>query len=172
MKLKILISVAVIIHVFLISECIAKDNQFTKDGNKLLQEILHRQESELNEAFLPKENIDFTGIHETHYANGNKKSEVAYKYGKLNGLAIWWLDNGQKDRERSYIDGKINGLETQYITPNGNKTFETTYKDGKKNGLEIIFNEAGHKVQQNNYKDDKKDGLTTPLRQTSCRLKF
>jgi len=152
----------VLIFGFLISECGAKNHASgaAKKSDIALEKMIHeideRQESRLNEAFLPNENGHFSGIHKTYHSNGNIKSETMYKNGKQNGLAIWWDAPGQKGRERNYIDGKLNGLETEFHV-NGQKMIETNYKNGKKDGSETFW----YKGRENKslFKDGKEIDL-------------
>ena len=72
----------------------------------------------------------FTGVVVAKHENGQKRLEVTYKDGKLEGLSLWWHENGQKKSEATYKDGKLEGLVTEWYE-NGQKETEATYKDGK-----------------------------------------
>ena len=65
------------------------------------------------------------------YENGQKKSEVTFKDGKINGLVTYWYENGEKKSEGTYKNGKKDGLFTWWYG-NGKKEYEGTYKNGKK----------------------------------------
>jgi len=165
MKLNIFICfLLVVAEFFIISECSAKNkpSETAKESQialeKMMQKFYEGEENRLSEAFLPSENGRFTGKHEIHYPSGKIKSEINYKDGKQNGLAIWWSENGQKDRERNYIDGKLNGLESKYRF-SGQKLIETIYKDGKQNGEQVIWNINGHKISEVNYTNGKRNGV-------------
>ena len=40
------------------------------------------------------------------YENGQKKSEVTFKDGKINGLVTYWYENGEKKSEGTYKNGR------------------------------------------------------------------
>ncbi len=64
------------------------------------------------------------------YKNGQKRSEINYKDGKLHGLKTRWYDNGQKKSELNYEDGKPHGIYTEWYE-NGKKKSEVYYQNGK-----------------------------------------
>jgi len=58
-----------------------------------------------NIAYLPNEDMPFTGRYETYYPNGNKKGVAHIKDGKFDGLMTLWDENGQKNYEKIIKDG-------------------------------------------------------------------
>ena len=68
------------------------------------------------------------GKHVEYYENGNKKSEVHYKNGKMDGLYAMWWRNGQKKLEIHFKNGKANDLMTEW-DKDGKKTLEIQYNN-------------------------------------------
>ena len=81
-------------------------------------------------AYLPNEPIPFSGNAVSHYANGQRKTEVTYKAGKHDGLERVWYENGQLAIESTFKDGKQHGL-TRRWRKDGRLRSEATYKDGR-----------------------------------------
>ena len=127
------------------------------------------------------------GLRTEWYESGQKKAEVNYKDGKIEGLWTYWDKNDGKEYkgeiERKYgkdgtffeypkwrfhhpkrhytlKNGKYNGLVTLWYE-NGQKKSETNYKDDKNEGLYTLWYESGQKKSEINYKDGKEDGLRT-----------
>ena len=67
----------------------------------------------------------FSGEGVSYYSNGQKKSEVTFKDGELDGKWTLWYENGQKSQEEIYEDGKEIERLTWY--ENGQKEYEGTY---------------------------------------------
>ena len=94
-----------------------------------------------------------------YYDNGNKKSEIHYKNGKLDGVQTYWYEDGNKELERHYKDGEMDGVATEWCE-DGTK-IEEHYKDGKLDGVSTWWYEDGTKNSEAQYKDGKKEGLAT-----------
>jgi len=94
----------------------------------------------------------YTGEHSEFYENGQKKSEVNYKDGRVDGLSVYWHENGQKKLEGNWKDDKQNGLWVVWYK-NGQKQQEENYKDGKWDGLSVYWYENGQKKLEETYKD-------------------
>ena len=45
----------------------------------------------------------------TYWENGQLKSELSYKDGKLNGVAVWYYQNGEKELEAHYKNNVLDG---------------------------------------------------------------
>ena len=101
----------------------------------------------------------YTGEHSEFYENGQKKSEVNYKDGRVDGLSVYWYENGQKKLERNWKDDKQDGLWVVWYK-NGQKQQEENYKEGKWDGLSVHWYENGQKRVEVNYKANKEDGLS------------
>ena len=63
-----------------------------------------------------------------------------------------WENYGQKRKEVDFLDGTLDGLWTQWYE-NGNKSSEVTYKNGKEDGLYLSWYENGQKELEITYKD-------------------
>ena len=94
------------------------------------------------------------------YDNGNKKTEVFLKNGKLNGLVKSWYENGNKKFETNYKLGIKNGKHV-YWYENGEMMEDITFKNDQKNGLETQWYENGQKKIEVTFRNDKIDGLYT-----------
>ena len=89
--------------------------------------------------------------------DGQKKEEVTYKDGKLNGLSTAWFESGQKQAEMTYKDGQKNGLFTLWFE-SGQKKLEQENKDGEINGRLESWFENGQKKESSVYKNGKLNG--------------
>lgn len=76
------------------------------------------------------------------YANGQKKSELNFKNGILDGSARRWYENGQLSEDSFFADGKTNGLVTAFFT-NGQLKLKAEYKKGRGIGTKLQFHENG-----------------------------
>jgi antitoxin component YwqK of YwqJK toxin-antitoxin module len=102
---KILLFIATII---LSKYCMA-DKSYDELKRSLDVSIENRnktREKQYTKDFLPASG-HFSGLYETKYSDGAKRSEISYKDGKADGLAIWWYQNGKKDRETSYMQNGV-----------------------------------------------------------------
>ncbi len=130
-------------------------------SNSLLNEIVVNIIQNRNGiAYLPNENIPFTGKYRDNFSSGKKKIERNYKDGKKNGLSTGWYENDQKHDESFYKDNELNGLSRDWHE-NGQKRSKANFKDGKVNGLFITWYENGQKQSESNYEDGKENGLST-----------
>jgi antitoxin component YwqK of YwqJK toxin-antitoxin module len=64
------------------------------------------------------------------WENGQKRSEVHYKDGELDGKQTWWYKNGQKSSEVHFGNGDRHGKATWWYE-DGNIERERHFKDGK-----------------------------------------
>jgi antitoxin component YwqK of YwqJK toxin-antitoxin module len=104
--------------------------------------------------YAPNKQTPYTGWSKSMYDDGQIKSLVQYKDGKVDGLWIEWFANGQKEEEANYKDGKLDGLVTGWYD-NGQKKYEVNFKDDKLDGLTTSWDEHGLKSGEGNYKDGK-----------------
>ena len=98
--------------------------------------------------------------HVEWYDNGNKKAEVFFKNGKMDGLFKGWYENGKKKSEKNLKDGKRDGSSVMWYE-NGQKMEEIMYKNDQKDGLETQWYENGQKKIEVTFRNDKIDGLYT-----------
>lgn len=94
------------------------------------------------------------------YDNGNKKAEVFFKNGKMDGLFKGWYENGKKKSEKNFKDGKRDGSSVMWYE-NGQKMEEIMYKNDHKDGLETQWYENGNKKVEVTFRNDKLDGIAT-----------
>ena len=87
----------------------------------------------------------------TYYANGNKRSQGAYRGGKKEGQWIQYFKNGNKKSEACFRNGLYEGHYISYHE-NGNRRYEGYYGehqgnsyDGKKQGEWFIYDEDGER---------------------------
>ena len=88
------------------------------------------------------------------YDNGNKKAEVFFKNGKMDGLFKGWYENGKKKSEKNFKDGKRDGSSVMWYE-NGQKMEEIMCKNDQKDGLETQWYENGNKKLEANFINDK-----------------
>lgn len=93
--------------------------------------------------FLAGENVPFTGRRDESYPNGQKKSEVHWKDGKLSGVSIWWYENGRKKSEQ---DNSNRNMRSWY--ENGQKKDEYIYTDGELNTVTEWYENGQKKSEQ------------------------
>lgn len=65
-----------------------------------------------------------------YLVDGNKRRELNYDMGDLDGGYTEWYDNGQKSVEGNYKKGKRDGTWTEWRR-SGQKSIESTYENGK-----------------------------------------
>ena len=93
-------------------------------------------------------------IHEiAYYDNGNKRYDIEYKNGNIDGLAIYWDDDGNLINKVYYINNKLHGQWIDYYS-NGNILHTIKYNFGKKHGTEIWYYESGNIKSQVVFKND------------------
>ena len=77
-----------------------------------------------------------------YYTNGNKKYDIEYKNGKIDGKAKYWNNNGDLINVVNYRNNLFHGDWIDYYS-NGNIQHVTTYAYGHKNGEEIWYYKSG-----------------------------
>ena len=94
------------------------------------------------------------GLHTEYHENGQKKLEVNYKDGELDGRATWWYENGHIDAEmKNYKNNNKEGKWTEWFE-DGQKKLETYYKDDKQDGEMTNWDMDGDVIGYREYKDD------------------
>ena len=114
------------------------------------------------------------------YANGKKKEEGVYKYGKKGGLWTGWHANGEKKYQGKYTDGKPDDLYTElddqgrliksieynegsvlteyHIQRDESGTTEYHKRNGVLDGQWTRWYANGNKAEEGKYKDGKRSG--------------
>ena len=98
--------------------------------------------------FEPQQEKPFTGEYVIYQNDGNdqKKKEINYKSGVLDGSYTEWYENGQKSLEANFKNGKLDGLETIWYE-NGQKKYELNWKDENDDSL------RSRKIARRNLKE-------------------
>ena len=127
-----------------------------------------------------RRNSQLSGSWIKWYANGKKKEEGVYKYGKKGGLWTGWHANGEKKYQGKYVDGKPDDLYTE-LDDRGRLTKSIEYNEGlvlteyhvqrdesgtteyhKRNGVLdgqwTRWYKNGNKAEEGKYKDGKRSG--------------
>jgi len=94
------------------------------------------------------------------WPNGNKKSELKYYNGTLDGLSTWWFEDGKKQMECNYKNNVPDGKTTRYYFT-GDLQSVDNYDKGLLNGKSLTYYEGGKKKAEMNYLNDTLDGLYT-----------
>ena len=98
-------------------------------------------------------------VKEEYWPNGNKKHEIHYKKGKMDGIAKWWYENGRLQQQVEYQEGKLNGLSILFYE-HGVRAVQQKYKDGYKNGMTVEWDRSEKKILEENYKNDTLNGVS------------
>ena len=98
--------------------------------------------------FETKQGKPFTGKYIVYWNDRDeqKKEEINYKNGVLDGSYTAWYENGQKSLEANFNNGKLDGLETIWYE-NGQKKYELNWKDENDDSL------RGRKIARRNLKE-------------------
>lgn len=99
-----------------------------------------------------------TRVDKSYWENGNLKSELPYRNGKLNGVARWYYEDGTLQQEVPYVDNKINGVLKRYHD-NGRREAEETYVNDMKNGKAVEYTYPGKRIEQKYYRNDTLHGI-------------
>ena len=94
-----------------------------------------------------------SSIEETHWENGNIKSELPYENGKLNGTARWYYEDGTIQMEVDYVSDLIEGLSIRYHN-NGRKETEEIYANNLRQGKATEYSYAGKRIELKHYVND------------------
>jgi len=100
-----------------------------------------------------------TGLWRSYYKNGNLKSSVNYKEGKVDGIAFFFFKDGKETKmaeivfEEDVIEGKY-----QEFFQNGAQKATLTYEEGKLEGDAEFFYPTGRIKIKGKYKDNEKRG--------------
>jgi len=92
-----------------------------------------------------------------YWENGNIKSEIKYKNGKIHGLAIWYYEEGKKYYEANYVDEKLEGSLTKWYL-NGLIQSREHYANDMLNGKSVFFNIRGRKTEEVTFVNDTMQG--------------
>lgn len=94
-----------------------------------------------------------SNIEKNYWENGNLKSELPYKNGKLNGTAVWYYEDGTIQMEVNYANDIIEGSSIRYHD-NGRKDTEEMYVNNLRQGKATEYSYSGKRVEQKHYLND------------------
>ena len=96
-----------------------------------------------------------TSFHEiAYYDNGNKRYDIEYKNGNIDGVAVYWSENGNLVNKVHYVNNKLHGKWVDYY-PMGDVLHVINYNFGRKHGKEMWYYESEKIKSQVIYKYDK-----------------
>ncbi len=96
-------------------------------------------------------------VEKQYWENGNIKSELPYKNGKLQGTARWYYEDGTIQQEVPYVNNSIEGLSIRYHD-NGRKELEEEYKNNIRNGRATEYSYSGRRIEIKEYVNDTLNG--------------
>lgn len=88
----------------------------------------------------------------SYWDNGNVKSELRYKDGKLNGECFWYYYNGKPEMKTTYVMDKLEG-ETVRWYENGNLQSKYYLKNDQYDSIFETYNVYGRLVKREHYKE-------------------
>ena len=89
---------------------------------------------------------------------GNKKFEMTYVDGELNGLYRSWWVSGIKGSEMTYVDGKLNGPYKSWNS-SGIKKIDANILNDTLHGYFKEFNEGGKNIRSGEYSMGERVGI-------------
>lgn len=104
------------------------------------------------------ETKNFTGVQKQYYDNGQLKSEVPFKDGKINGLTKTYYDDGKEKLTIPYENGVKQGT-SKYYYESGKLYRETPYLDNKIHGVRKVYSRKGLQAEIPYYKGTPCKGL-------------
>ena len=118
---------------------------FYSDGSQQTNEYLSntkalKKDCEISINF--PDDIVGSGVFETNFPNGKKRSRIEYKQGTYYGKLEFWFPNGLKEQESYVIDGISNG-DYKIWHPNGQLALSMKYKNDQQDGMKQRWYETG-----------------------------
>lgn len=95
-----------------------------------------------------------------YYENGNLKSELRYKDGRLNGNCVWYYPNGKPELTINYVMDTLQGESLRWYE-NGYMQSRCFYKDNHYDSIFESYNVTGNMVKSEYYKKGVKHGPIT-----------
>ena len=95
----------------------------------------------------------------SYYKNGNLKSSINYKDGKVEGIAFFFYDDKKEIKlaEINYQDDLINGLYQEFFE-NGAQKAKLNYEEGELHGDAEFYYKTGSIKIKGKYKNNNKKG--------------
>lgn len=101
----------------------------------------------------PKDNASYS-----YWENGNVRSALHYKEGKLDGVCKWYYSSGTPMMESVYSMDTLNGETTRWYE-NGNLMEKSNYKENQYDGIIEEYNVAGVLVKRSSYTNGILNGM-------------
>ena len=96
-------------------------------------------------------------VEKNYYSNGILESEIRYKKGKPDGVAVWYYQSGKKSMEITYKDGLKEGIMLRFSRSGAKESVEN-YKNDSLHGISLGYNENGILISETLYENGKKNG--------------
>lgn len=90
---------------------------------------------------IPLEKGIKSGVANTYYRNGVKKTEREYKDGKVDGLSKFWSEEGVLIGEETVINGLRDGYKKTYYSNGGIKE-ELLFKEGELLSMKLYLEDG------------------------------
>ena len=87
----------------------------------------------------------------SYYENGNLKSELRYKDGRLNGNCVWYYPNGKPELSINYVMDTLQGESLRWYE-NGYMQSRCFYKDNECDSVFESYNVTGDLLKTEHYK--------------------
>jgi len=99
------------------------------------------------------------GLWRTYYENGNLKSSVTYKDGKVDGIAFFFYNNAGENKQAEVIfrEDVIDGIYQEFYE-NGAQKATLNYSNGKLDGDAEFYYQSGRIKMRGKYKNNDKKG--------------
>ena len=107
------------------------------------------------------------------FSNGQKRMDVEYRYGQLDGNSTWWYNNGQRAAEGAFVSGKAannwtwwhaNGQKSaagQFVEGAAAGTWSWWFEDGRLKNRVATANGA-HIPEIRAVRDPAKNAMSSP----------
>jgi antitoxin component YwqK of YwqJK toxin-antitoxin module len=104
-------------------------------------------------------NNQLNGLWRSYFENGNLKSSVTYKDGKVDGVAYFYYNDGKETPMAEVIFNQdvITGIYQEFFQ-NGAQKAKLNYEDGKLDGDAEFYYPTGRLKMKGEYKNDEKRG--------------
>ena len=100
----------------------------------------------------------YTSLYTNYFPNGQVKSTIEFKDGKLNGKIREYNESGVLLKEAYYKEGVLDGAYTSYYS-NKNVEVESTYKNGIQCGKFMSYTEDGKILRNGEINEGKFSGI-------------
>ena len=106
------------------------------------------------------DNVEDADVVKSYYENGNVKSELRYKDGRLNGECVWYFPNGKPEMKINYVMDTLQGESLRWYE-NGFVQSRSFYKDNENDSVFESYNVTGDLVKREYYRKGVRHGSVT-----------